>query len=55
MLIDNPDELTPEERLQEIAAILARGILRRSARSPEESTSQGLDSRPNPCLTVPRG
>jgi hypothetical protein len=54
MLIDDPAELTPEQRLQEIAAILARGILR-SARSPQESAKNPLDVSPDPRLTVPRG
>ena len=54
MLIDDPAELTPEQRFQELAAILARGILR-SSRSPQESAENPLDVSPDLRLTVPRG
>ena len=38
----------------ELAAILARGILR-SSRSPQESAENPLDVSPDSRLTVPRG
>jgi hypothetical protein len=48
MLIDDPAELTPEQRFQEFATILARGILRstRSLRFPQESAEKPLAVRP---------
>lgn len=33
--LDDPEEMTPEERLHEIAAILALGLLRLKSRNPE--------------------
>ena len=35
--LDNPNEMTPESRFREIAAILARGYLRRRKNLPVES------------------
>ena len=46
-----PDELTPDERLQEIAAILARGVLRLRKHFPTESAPSGLDSSSQTSLT----
>jgi hypothetical protein len=50
-----PDELRPRERLEAIAAILARGVLRLRNRIPAESDASGLDSSAKTSLTGPRG
>ena len=62
----DPRNMTPEERLAEVAAILAAGVLRlhRRAAIPatpdapinsEDSAQKGLDSRGETRLSGPRG
>lgn len=61
----SPEELTPDERLQEVAELLARGILRLRKRlviagkgmrsEPKESAANSLDVGPEMSLTVPTG
>jgi len=43
--LDDPEEMTPEERLHEVAAILAHGYLRlrRSELAPENAPSEPAD------------
>lgn len=41
--IDDPSSLTPQERLSEIAGVLANGILRLHARPALSSSAPGLD------------
>jgi hypothetical protein len=52
-------EINPEQRLTEIAAILAAGVLRlrlrRRAQENREICPDPLDVPPNPRLTVARG
>ncbi|MBU1702082.1 MAG: hypothetical protein KJ970_07520 [Candidatus Eisenbacteria bacterium] len=58
--LDNPDVMTPEQRLRELAAILAAGYLRLRTRqselsSPENSNSFGdkeldVSGHPSSCL-----
>lgn len=56
--IDNPSRLTPDERLSEVAGILAAGILRLRARAalPEEPGDSGDPENPDErgvsCLEV---
>jgi hypothetical protein len=56
--IDNPSRLTPDERLSEVAGILAAGILRLRARAalPEEpgdsDDPENRDERGVSCLEV---
>ena len=48
--LDDPDRLTPEDRRREIAAILARGILRlhrTRQKAPESATSKPADHAPD--------
>lgn len=57
--IDDPSHLTPDERLSEVAGILAAGILRLRARAalPKESGDseepENCDERGDSCLEVP--
>ena len=51
----DPADLTPAERLREIAAILARGVLRLRKQIPADSPPPDLDLSAPTCLTVPRG
>jgi hypothetical protein len=55
--IDAPADLSPEARLCEIAAILARGVLRmrRTLESPRESSAEHLDLPRETVLSVQRG
>ena len=46
--ISDPDEMTPDERLQAVAAILARGILRRTEQR-KDPTKTHTSSRDIPC------
>ena len=57
-----PTDLTPVQRRQQLAEILARGVLRlvrqRRADARKESTeiaTEGLDGSPASRLNVPRG
>lgn len=50
-----PADLTPHERLREIATILARGVLRLSKQLPADSSLPDLDLSGPTRLTVPRG
>jgi hypothetical protein len=56
----SPDHMTPEERLEEVAAILARGILRRQAAaghvafSEERDLSETLEVRREPSVNESR-
>jgi hypothetical protein len=57
--LDDPKVLTPDERLQEIAGILAAGILRLRSRAALPTESDEQSGRPNSresdqdCLEVP--
>ena len=53
--IDSPDDMTPDERLHEIATILARGVLRLRAQELSESVNHGLDVAGEPRLNVTEG
>jgi len=62
MPTDTPSDLTPVQRRQRLAEILARGVLRlvrqRRADIRKDSTknaAQGLDVPPASRLNVPRG
>jgi hypothetical protein len=48
----DPSDLSPEQRRQEVAAILARGILRRRARNLAKSAAAPLDSAAETRLSV---
>jgi len=45
--VDNPDDMTPAELLEEIAGLLAVGFLRLDRRSSHEVTDSPMD-RENP-------
>ena len=47
-LIDNPDDMTPAELLEEIAGLLAVGFLRLNQRSSHEVT----DTENLPCADI---
>ncbi|MBU1700159.1 MAG: hypothetical protein KJ831_08415 [Candidatus Eisenbacteria bacterium] len=61
--LENPEDMTPEERLRELASILAAGYLRLRTRqselsSPENSNSFGdkeLDVSGDPSLPLDNG
>mgnify|MGYP006908230848 CR=1 FL=1 len=66
MLLDTcAEEMTPEERLQHVAAVFARGVLRHhrqrqrdgrpTSEDPSKSDSPGLDVSVETSLTVPTG
>lgn len=46
--IRDPDDMTPDERLQAVAAILARGILR-CTEQREDPTDTHTSSKDIPC------
>jgi len=53
-----PTDLTPVQRRQQLAEILARGVLRVLRQRPKDSSknaAQGLDGTPASRLNVPRG
>jgi hypothetical protein len=53
-----PTDLTPVQRHQQLAEILARGVLRLLRQRRKESTktaAEGLDGPPASRLNVPRG
>ena len=53
-----PTDLTPAQRRQQLAEILARGVLRLLQQRRKESTktaAEGLDGTPATRLNVPRG
>jgi hypothetical protein len=56
--VDTAD-LSPADRLREIAAILARGVMRltrcRPVKSPSESAAERLDVSDKTVLSVTRG
>jgi hypothetical protein len=56
--VDTAD-MSPADRLREIAAILARGVVRlakfRSGKSPSESAAEPLDVSEKTVLSVTRG
>ncbi|MCX7429091.1 MAG: hypothetical protein NTW96_26135 [Planctomycetia bacterium] len=45
--IDDPSFLTPDERLSEVASILAAGVLRLHARSAFPADNRGPGESPN--------
>ena len=61
--VDAPDAMTPQQRFQEIAAILARGVLRHrrmhasapTSRIPVESGGECLEVSGDSRLSVPTG
>ncbi len=50
--IDNPDDMTPDELLKEIAGLLAVGFLRLDRRCSNEVKDYPNDTRTPPCSDV---
>jgi hypothetical protein len=53
--IDAPADLSPDSRLREIAALLARGVLRLQQQLPADSPPPDLDLPRETVLSVQRG
>jgi len=52
--IENPDAMTPDERLQDIAAILARGLLRLREKAKKLAPHSLELSTPSRLTVTPR-
>ena len=50
--IDNPDDMTSAELLEEIAGILAVGFLRLDRRSSHEATDSPIDTEKPPSADI---